>query len=99
MYVSTFTLTGDLSHIAPTLFTHVLTRNFYVHAHVHFTGVNKIEVMYGVSLANVKGEPPSTITFTRGLSHIASILFTPLVKFTCVQVYVRTNCATVEIHP
>ena len=55
--------------------------------------------MYGVSLANVKGEPPSTITFTRGLSHIASILFTPLVKFTCVQVYVRTNCATVEIHP
>ena len=55
--------------------------------------------MYGVSRVNVEGEPPSTITFTRGLSHIASILFTPLVKFTCVQVYVRTNCATVEIHP
>ena len=38
---------------------------------------------------NVKGEPPSTFTLTRGLSYIASILFT-LVKFTCVQVYVRT---------
>ena len=54
--------------------------------------------MYGVSRVNVEGEPPSTFTFTRGLSYIASILFT-LVKFTCVQVYVRTNCATVEIHP
>ena len=56
--------------------------------------------MYGVSRVNVEGEPPSTFTFTRGLSYIASILFM-LVKFTCVavQVYVRTNCATVEIHP
>ena len=39
---------------------------------------------------NVEGEPPSTFTFTLGLSNIASILFT-LVKFTSVQVYVRTN--------
>ena len=54
--------------------------------------------MYGVSRVNVEGEPPSTITFTRGLSYIASILFT-LVKFTCVEVYLPTNCATVEIHP
>ena len=41
--------------------------------------------MYGVSRVNVEGEPPSTITFTRGLSYIASILFM-LVKFTRVQV-------------
>ena len=41
--------------------------------------------MYGVSRLNVEGEPPSTFTFTRGLSYIASILFM-LVKFTCVQV-------------
>ena len=88
--VSTFTLTRDFSHIAPILFTHVLTRNFYVYAHVHFTSVNKIEVMHGMSRVKVKGEPPSTFTFARGLSNIASILFTH-VKFTCVQVYVRTN--------
>ena len=88
--VSTFTLTRDFSHIAPILFTHVLTRNFYVHAHVDFTSVNKIEVMHRMLRVNVEGEPPSTFTFARGLSNIASILFT-LVKFTSVQVYVRTN--------
>ena len=34
--------------------------------------------MYGRSSENVKGEPRSTLTFTRGLSYIASILFTPV---------------------
>ena len=33
---------------------------------------------------NVKVERGSTLTFTRGLSHIASILFTR-VKFSCVR--------------
>ena len=45
--------------------------------------VNEIEAMYGRSLVSVKVETPSTLTFTRDLSHIASILFTRE-KFTCV---------------
>ena len=52
-----------------------LLRNFYVCTHVHFTRVNKIETMYGMSLVNVKVDPPSTFTFTRSLSYIASISF------------------------
>ena len=48
------------------------------------TRVNKIETMYGRSRVNVKVEPRSTFTFTRGLSYIASISFTR-VKFTCVR--------------
>ena len=39
--------------------------------------------MYGRSRVNVKVEPRSTFTFTRGLSYTASILFTS-VNFTCV---------------
>ena len=50
--------------------------------------------MYGRSRINVKVEPRSTFTFTRGLSHTASISFTR-VNFTCVR---TENYATVEIH-
>ena len=45
-------------------------------SHVNFTRVNEIEVMYGRSRVNVKVEPRSTFTFTRGLSYFASFLFT-----------------------
>ena len=38
--------------------------------------------MYERPLINVKVEPRSTLTFTRGLSYIASILFTHI-KFMC----------------
>ena len=41
-------------------------------SHVNFTRVNKIETRYGRSRVNVKVEPRSTFTFTRGLSYIAS---------------------------
>ena len=53
-----------------------LSRNFYVSRHVNFTRVNKIEAMYRRSCINVKVEPRSPFTFTRGLSYIASISFT-----------------------
>ena len=53
-------------------------------SHVHFTRVNEIEVMYGTLRVNAKVEPRLTLTFTRGLSYITSILFTR-VKFTCVR--------------
>ena len=52
--------------------------------HVNFTLVNEIETIYGRSRINVKVEPRSTFTFTRGLSYIASISFTR-VNFTCVR--------------
>ena len=61
-----------------------LSRNFYVHTHVNFTRVNKTETMYGRSRVNVKVEPPSTFTFTRGLSYIASFSFTRI-NVTCVR--------------
>ena len=44
-----------------------------------FTSANKIETIYGRPRVTVKVEPRSTFTFTRGFSHIVSILFT-LVK-------------------
>ena len=47
-----------------------LARNFYASTHV------KIEAMCGRSRVHVKVEPRSTFTFTRGLSCMASILFT-----------------------
>ena len=53
-------------------------------SHVNFTRVNKIETMYGRSRVNVKVEPRSTFTFTRGLSYIASSSFTR-VNFRCVR--------------
>ena len=52
--------------------------------HVNFTRVNNIETMYGRSGVNVKVESRSTLTFTRGLSYIASISLTG-VYFTCVR--------------
>ena len=61
-----------------------LSRNFYTRTHVNFTGVNKIEAMYGRSRVSVKVERGLTFTFTRGLSYIASISFMH-VKFTCVR--------------
>ena len=61
-----------------------LSRNFYTRTNVNFTGVNKIEAMYGRSSVSVKVERGLTFTFTRGLSYIASISFIH-VKFTCVR--------------
>ena len=61
-----------------------LSRNFYVRSHVNFMRLNIIETMYRRSRVNVKVEPRSTFTFTRGLSYIASISFTR-VNFTCVN--------------
>ena len=50
-------------------------RNFSVRTRVHFTRVKKrIEAMYERPRINVKVEPRSTLTFTHGLSYIASIL-------------------------
>ena len=50
-------------------------RNFSVRTRVHFTRVKKrIEAMYERPRINVKVEPRSTLTFTRGLSYITSIL-------------------------
>ena len=54
-----------------------LRRNFFVR-----TRVNRIEEMYGESLGNVKVEPSSTFTFSRGLSYIASILLAQVKKKT-----------------
>ena len=53
-----------------------MSRNFYLRTHVNFTRVNKIEAMYERSRLNIKVESPLTITFTRDLSSIASVLFT-----------------------
>ena len=46
------------------------SRNFYVSTHVNFTRVNKVETMYGRSRVNVRVEPRSTFTLTRGLSYL-----------------------------
>ena len=48
------------------------------------TRVNKAETMYRRSRVNVNVKPRSTVTFTGGLSYIASISFTH-VNFTCVR--------------
>ena len=37
---------------------------FFWRAHVHFTRVNEMETVKGMSLVYVKVEPPSTFTFT-----------------------------------
>lgn len=50
--------------------------------YINFTRVNKIEAMYGRSHVTVKVETSSNFTFTRGLSHVASVSFTR-VNFTC----------------
>ena len=62
-----------------------LLRYFYVRRHVHLTCVKKIEAMYGRSCFNIKVKTHSTFTFTRDLSYIAPMLFTP-VNFTRVHV-------------
>ena len=61
-----------------------LLRNFYVSTHVNFTRVNKIKAMYGRSRVNVKVEPRSIFTLTRGVSYIAYIQFTHVI-FMCVR--------------
>ena len=48
-----------------------LSRIFSVRTHVNFTRVNKIEAMCERPRVNVKVEPRSTFTFTRGLAHIS----------------------------
>ena len=58
-----------------------MSRNFSVRSRV-----NKIEILYGRSRVYIKVEPRSTLTFTCGLSHIASISLTH-VNFT----YIRTE--------
>ena len=61
-----------------------LSCSFYVR-----TRVNKIETMFERSRVNVKVEPRSTFTFTRGCSYIASILLITRVKFTWVAENLR----------
>ena len=61
-----------------------LLRNFYVSTHVNFMRINKIKAMYGRSRVNVKVEPRSTFTLTRGVSYIAYISFTQVI-FMCVR--------------
>ena len=46
--------------------------------------INKIKAMYGRSRVNVKVEPRSTFTLTRGVSYIAYISFTQVI-FMCVR--------------
>ena len=66
------------------IFYNTLTNNYLLNTYVNFTRVNIMEKMYGRFRVNVKVEPRSTFTFTRGLSHLGSILLT-LVKFTYVR--------------
>ena len=61
--------------------------------HVNFNRENKIEAMYGKSPVNVKVEPRSTFTFTRGLLFTVSISFTH-VKCTCVRAEKFENCSS-----
>ena len=46
---------------------------FFVHTHVDFTRLNKIEAMFGREREHVKVELRSNLTFTRDLSYIAFI--------------------------
>ena len=61
-----------------------LSRNFHRRTHVNLTCEKKIEAVHGKSRVHVKVEPRPNFTFNRGLSYIASILFTHE-KFTCVR--------------
>ena len=47
-----------------------LSLNFSVRRHINFTRVNNIEAMCERPRVNVKVEPRSTFTFTRGLAYI-----------------------------
>ena len=69
----------------------VLSRKFFVHMHVNFMCVNKVETMYRRLRIYVKVESHSIFTFTHCLSCIVSISFTHL-NFT-------KNYTAVEINP
>ena len=69
----------------------VLSRKFFVHMHVNFMCVNKVETMYRRLRIYVKVESHSIFTFTHCLSYIVSISFTHL-NFT-------KNYTAVEINP
>ena len=71
-----------------------MSRKFSV-THVNFTRVvNEIEAMYERPRVNVKLERGSTLTFTRDLSNIVSILFTRV----NLRAYARKNYTTVVIN-
>ena len=63
-----------------------LSRNFHGRTGVNLTREKKkkIEAVHRKSRVNVKVEPRPNFTFKRGLSYIASFLFTH-VKLTCVR--------------
>ena len=72
----------------------VLSLNFFVHMHVNFMRVNKVETMYGRSHINVKVEPHSIFMFTRCLSYIVSISFTHLnfsKNYTAVEIPLKSG--------
>ena len=54
--------------------------------------------MYEKPRVNVKVEPRSTFTFTRGFSYITSILIYARKASSSLRPYARKNYATVEIH-
>ena len=54
--------------------------------------------MYEKPRVNVKVEPRSTFTFTRGFSYITSILIYARKTRSSLRPYARKNYATVEIH-
>ena len=56
----------------------VLSRKFFVHTHVNFMCVNKVETMYRRLRIYVKVESHSIFPFTHCLSYIVSISFTHL---------------------
>lgn len=60
--------------------------------HLTFTRLNTTEAMYGRSRVPEEVEPRST--FTRGLSYIASVLFTRV----DLRAYARKSYETVDIH-
>ena len=71
-----------------------MSRKFSV-THVNFTRVvNEIEAMYERPRVNVKLERGSTLTFTRDLSNIVSVLYTRV----NLRAYARKNYTTVVIN-
>ena len=71
-----------------------MSRKFSV-THVNFTRVvNEIEAVYERPRVNVKLERGSTLTFTRDLSNIVSVLYTRV----NLRAYARKNYTTVVIN-
>ena len=71
-----------------------MSRKFSV-THVNFTRVvNEIEAMYERPRVNVKLERGSTLTFTRDLSNIVSVLYTRV----NLRAYARKSYTTVVIN-